>query len=165
MGCKVNQVESEALYRKLEERGFFMTEDPEEAEITVLNSCVVTGHSEKKANRVLRKALETSKHVVAMGCFVPPQDLVEKITIIGNEEKDHAADIITELSGFRGEGVKSHYTQNTRAFLKIQDGCNQFCSYCIIPYMRGRERSLSLEEILKDVHYAVSEGQIGRAHV
>lgn len=158
LGCKVNQVESETLHRKLEERGFIMTE--EDADVTILNSCVVTAQSEKKANRILRRALEESQHVIAMGCFVPPQDLLEKVHIIDNADKDRAAQIITDITGYRGEGIFSDFTQNTRAFLKIQDGCNQFCSYCIIPYMRGRERSLSLDKILEDVRFALAQGQV-----
>lgn len=174
LGCKVNQFESQAMLRQLEERGYEpVGESDASADITILNSCAVTAASEQKAvkliHRIRREAPETV--IVLTGCMAQTQPecggrLSEVDIILGNKRR---SDIIPTLDRYFSDNKKiisveeyrrkdeyedlvvDDFSERTRAFLKIEDGCNRFCSYCIIPYARGRVRSSSLEYITKEV--------------
>lgn len=175
LGCKVNAYETEAMRQALEENGYDIVSFNEKADIYIINTCTVTNIADRKSRQMLHKAKKLNKDaiVVAVGCYV--QAAGEELNkdeaidiIIGNNNKSDIVSILeayyeTEANNMFIEDLsgKAQYDEmkmttvgeHTRAFVKIQDGCNQFCTYCIIPYARGRIRSRSLkdlgEEILK----------------
>ena len=178
LGCKVNQYETNAMTQKFQEAGYEIVN--ENAEIYIVNTCTVTNMSDRKSRQVLRRFKDKNKEaiVVAVGCYaqVAKQELEEMPEIdiaLGNEEKK---DIVKYVEKFIEEknklieiddiGVKREfndmgqitYTEKTRAVIKIQDGCNQFCSYCIIPYARGRVRSRNQKSILEEITQIAQKG-------
>ena len=186
LGCKVNIYETEAMQELMQRAGYSIVDFDDKADIYVVNTCSVTNMADRKSRQMLHKAKKDNPEaiVVAVGCYVQAaaksikQD--EKIDIIiGNNMKNKIADIINnyyehqdpdtvDISGdfvldiskikeYEEFRVLKH-KEHTRAFIKIQDGCNQFCSYCIIPYTRGRVRSRSIEEIEKEVRDLVNVG-------
>ncbi|WP_459128652.1 tRNA (N(6)-L-threonylcarbamoyladenosine(37)-C(2))-methylthiotransferase MtaB [Guggenheimella bovis] len=155
LGCKVNTFESEELKRELSDYGYTITE--EESDLVVINGCSVTHVADTKSDKEVRRALKTGAKVVLMGCHEPKGDLLKDILFIPNEEKHRVVQMILDTFG-RGEKVSPYVDQYTRSFVKVQDGCNNFCSYCIIPYMRGREVSYPLDSILSDVALQVERG-------
>ena len=186
LGCKVNIYETEAMQELMQRAGYSIVDFDDKADIYVVNTCSVTNMADRKSRQMLHKAKKDNPEaiVVAVGCYVQAaaksikQD--EKIDIIiGNNMKNKIADIINnyyehqdpdtvDISGdfvldiskikeYEEFRVLKH-KEHTRAFVKIQDGCNQFCSYCIIPYTRGRVRSRSIEEIEKEVRDLVDVG-------
>lgn len=186
LGCKVNIYETEAMQELMQKAGYSIVDFDDNADIYVVNTCSVTNMSDRKSRQMLHKAKKDNPDavIVAVGCYVQAaaksikQD--EKIDIIiGNNMKNKIADIINDyyehqdpntvdISGdfvldiskikeYEEFRVLKH-KEHTRAFIKIQDGCNQFCSYCIIPYTRGRVRSRSIEEIEKEVRDLVNAG-------
>ncbi len=173
LGCKVNAYETEAMRQSLEENGYKIVAFNEKADIYIINTCTVTNIADRKSRQMLHRAKKLNKEaiVVAVGCYV--QAAGEKLKedeaidiIIGNNNK---SDIVSILDAYfessscnvfiedisKGsdydEMEMSTMGEHTRAFVKIQDGCNQFCTYCIIPYARGRIRSRSLEDIRREV--------------
>lgn len=173
LGCKVNQYESEAMLLMLEGYGFSLAEADEEADVFIVNSCTVTAESNRKVRQLLRRMRKENPTAVSVltGCM--PQAFPEEAEalpdtdiIIGTKNRAALPQHITSFLAARqriiditphenGESfeqmqVKS-FGERTRAFLKIQDGCNRFCSYCIIPYARGRLRSKPLEDIKTEV--------------
>lgn len=167
LGCKVNQCESEKLESELLDMGHQIS-FLENADVFVINTCTVTQVADKKSRQMIRRAKRNNPNVlvVAMGCFVEQLGEEEKENlkidcIIRNEDKIKASQILNELTNSRFqnkiEDSKSLFEGNTRTHLKIQDGCNQFCSYCIIPYVRGRSVSRPIEEILKEVRIAAQK--------
>lgn len=173
LGCKVNQYESEAMLKSLNAAGFLTAEDCEPADIIVVNSCAVTSVSEQKTQKLVRRARRENKHavIVLTGCV--PQAFPnigdkypEADIILGNKSRaalvpaveqflnNHMRIIMIDEYGkadkYEELSVPS-YQKRTRAFIKIEDGCNRFCSYCIIPYARGRVRSRSIEDITREV--------------
>lgn len=186
LGCKVNIYETEAMQELMQKAGYSIVDFDDNADIYVVNTCSVTNMADRKSRQMLHKAKKDNPDavIVAVGCYVQAaaksikQD--EKIDIIiGNNMKNKIADIINDyyehqdpntvdISGdfvldiskikeYEEFRVLKH-KEHTRAFIKIQDGCNQFCSYCIIPYTRGRVRSRSIEEIEKEVRDLVNVG-------
>ena len=186
LGCKVNIYETEAMQELMQKAGYSIVDFDDKADIYVVNTCSVTNMADRKSRQMLHKAKKDNPDavIVAVGCYVQAaaksikQD--EKIDIIiGNNMKNKIADIINDyyehqdpntvdISGdfvldiskikeYEEFRVLKH-KEHTRAFIKIQDGCNQFCSYCIIPYTRGRVRSRSIEEIEKEVRDLVNAG-------
>lgn len=181
LGCKVNQYETNAMIQKFQEAGYeIVSIDEEIADIYIVNTCTVTNMSDRKSRQVLRRLKDKNKDaiVVAVGCYaqVAKQELgkIPEIDIVlGNEEKK---DIVEYVERFMLENNKLieikdignqkefkdmgqiTYTEKTRAVIKIQDGCNQFCSYCIIPYARGRVRSRSQESILNEITQIAQKG-------
>ncbi len=163
LGCKVNQYESQAMLSDLLNHGYEAAADGEEADVVVINSCTVTASSDQKVRQTVRRARNDHPHsaIVLTGCM--PQAFPEKSAklseadiVIGNrergalrkyldryfEEKERIVEIVPHAAGEPFEPMcVSEYHERTRAFLKIEDGCNRFCSYCIIPYARGRVRS------------------------
>ncbi len=181
LGCKVNAYETEAMRRQLIEGGYEIVPEGEAADVYIVNTCTVTNIADQKSRQMLHRAKKQNPNavVVAAGCYVqargeevladPAVDL-----IIGNNQKgqllalleDYFADrkgknaVLSDLSGpscyeeLDTGGTESH----TRAFLKVQDGCNQFCSYCIIPYVRGRVRSRRPEDVIGEVERLAAAG-------
>ena len=186
LGCKVNIYETEAMQELMQRAGYSIVDFDDKADIYVVNTCSVTNMADRKSRQMLHKAKKDNPEaiVVAVGCYVQAaaksikQD--EKIDIIiGNNMKNKIADIINnyyehqdpDIVDISGDFVLDiskikeyeefrvlKHKEHTRAFIKIQDGCNQFCSYCIIPYTRGRVRSRSIEEIEKEVRDLVNVG-------
>ena len=178
-GCKVNQYETNGMREKFIEKGYEIVDFNDVADIYIVNTCAVTNIADKKSRQILRRAKIHNKNaiVVAMGCYAQvAQKEIEKIQevdlIIGNvgkkdiveyverfinkKQKNNIKDIEDEKK-FADFGIVSH-SEKTRMEIKIQDGCNQFCSYCIIPYARGRIRSRSKESILQEVQKNQEKG-------
>ena len=165
LGCKVNQYESEAMQKLFEAAGYEVTEKISAADVVVVNTCTVTAVSSQKSRQMIRRAAKENCVVVVVGCYA--QSAPEEISkidgvdvIIGTKDRTRIVEFVEAAINRREkifqvgnvEDIKDfeelpHTPHRTRAFLKIEDGCNNFCSYCIIPYVRGRVRSRSLESI------------------
>ncbi len=188
LGCKVNAYETEAMAELLKNRGYEIVPFGAEADIYIINTCTVTNIADRKSRQMLHKAkkLNPDAVIVAAGCYVQAteQELKQDDSvdiIVGNNRKKEIADIIEEyqrnLEEERNAPKKKgiHVEENrilkdyenltidsmeehTRAYMKIQDGCNQFCTYCIIPYARGRVRSRKLPDIIKEVERLTASG-------
>ncbi len=173
LGCKVNQFETEAMTELLENSGFKVVHQDENSDIYIINTCAVTKESERKSRQFINKAkrLNPNALVVAVGCSVQlnghklNEDTSVDI-IIGTKNKGDIANIIlnklnniehdSNIDGFNGkecfEELKiTSVHDKTRANIKIQDGCSQYCSYCIIPYVRGPIRSRNHDDIVQEV--------------
>ena len=180
LGCKVNQYESNAMAQEFKNAGYKVVHEGEEADIAVVNTCTVTNMADRKSRQLLRriKKLNPNTIVVAVGCYIQvAKDKVEQIPeidlVLGNNEKK---EIVKYVEKYLDEQKKlekvtdvmhqkdfidfgsTTYTEKTRAEIKIQDGCDRFCSYCIIPYARGRVRSRKPENILEEVTKIVDGG-------
>lgn len=180
LGCKVNQYESEAMLSSLLKNGFTAAADDEQADVVVLNSCTVTAESDRKVRQIFRRAKKDNPDAVMVlsGCMAQafPEDaqrLEEADIILGTSNRARLLpDLLTFLSTRQrivdiephtnGETFESLQVENfsgrTRAFVKIEDGCNRFCSYCIIPYARGRVRSKPLEDLKAELHALADNG-------
>ena len=168
LGCKVNGYETEAMQKLLEEDGYEIVSFHEKADVYVINTCTVTNIADRKSRQMLHRArkLNPDAVIVAAGCYVQAQEeagtKIEGIDIlIGNNQKKNLIALLHDYE--QHEDVKAVIDINhtgefeelyvdsagdhTRAYIKIQDGCNQFCTYCIIPYTRGRVRSRKIEDI------------------
>ena len=163
LGCKVNSVESESITELFRKRGHKIVKDG--AEFVVINTCCVTGEAEAKSRQAIRKALKTGAKVAVMGCYgqLAPDTLKEigVSVIVGTSERKSIVDKVEEIYNRHGIGRQvleisndyedlPHVPSKTRAFMKIQDGCNGKCTYCIIPKVRGTSRSRSLESIIEE---------------
>ncbi|MBI2847200.1 MAG: tRNA (N(6)-L-threonylcarbamoyladenosine(37)-C(2))-methylthiotransferase MtaB [Chloroflexi bacterium] len=167
-GCKLNQAESDALARRFAKAGYVLVGPNERADVYILNTCTVTHIADRKARHWLRWAhrLNHNACVIATGCYAErsPRELsqiqgVHKV--IGNQDKERLVEKIEALLSRRGPEIQETLvfgSFKTRAFVKIQDGCNQFCSFCVIPLTRGRERSLPISGVLEEVRARVAEG-------
>jgi len=164
LGCKMNEVESESLLRGLEELGYEVTEELGAADLYLLNTCAVTAEAEKKSRQAvarMRKYNPTAP-VVVCGCAAQndPRAFAEKegVTLVtGAQRKDRVLALLRERGIFceSDEGfceLPAPRRTKTRAYLRIQDGCNRFCSYCLIPYLRGRSRSRSAASVLYEAN-------------
>lgn len=164
LGCKVNQYESEGIIRLLDEMGYETTSLPEKADVYIINTCAVTNEAEKKSRHLVSKCLNINKNarVIICGCASEnnPKQFDNKKNIIyitGTSNKYKVIDAIENDLGINiykssdifEDGIIPKKIR-TRMFLKIQDGCNHFCSYCIIPYLRGRSRSKKISEVRND---------------
>ncbi len=180
LGCKVNQYESQAMGEALTKRGFTLTQNEKEADIFVVNSCTVTAMADSKTRQTVRRYKKLNPHgiVVLTGCM--PQaypeksaELTEADIILGNKTNESLCDTLEDYikGGIRKININIHKTgdpfcgdtisrfeERTRAYVKIQDGCNRFCSYCAIPYARGRVRSKPLEVIKSELEILASNG-------
>ena len=182
LGCKVNAYETEAMQQQLEERGYEIVPFDQKADVYIINTCSVTNIADRKSRQMLHRAkkLNPEAVVVAAGCYVQvasdalkEDDSVD--IIVGNNNKARLADILEEYMKDR-QGDEGGYVldiarareyeelhvsrlgEHTRAFIKVQDGCNQFCSYCIIPYARGRVRIRKPEDVEAEVKGLVARG-------
>ena len=183
LGCKVNQYETDAMYGMLKEAGVMMVDPKEAADIYIVNTCSVTNMAERKSRQMLHRAKKKNPDVVvvAVGCYaqVGKEELSKDTNIdliIGNNKKKDLIHILEEHMGEKESAAESievidiahdqeyeslHVEQlkeHTRAYIKVQDGCNQFCSYCIIPYARGRVRSRKMEEVLEEITNLTKHG-------
>ncbi|OUP02857.1 tRNA (N(6)-L-threonylcarbamoyladenosine(37)-C(2))-methylthiotransferase MtaB [Drancourtella sp. An210] len=179
LGCKVNGYETEAMQRLLEEDGYEIVPFHEKADVYVINTCTVTNMADRKSRQMLHRArkLNPDAVIVAAGCYVQAQEAkgqeIEGIDIlIGNNQKKNLLKLlkahldkqevkdvidINHTDEFEELYIDSA-GEHTRAYIKVQDGCNQFCTYCIIPHVRGRIRSRNPEEIVKEVKRLAEAG-------
>ena len=179
LGCKVNQYETNAMSQKLIEEGYKIVEHTQKADIYIINTCTVTNMSDRKSRQMIRRAKEINPEaiIIAVGCYVQvAKKEIEKIKEIdlalGNEEKVDIVKYCNEIiqknkkeeiadvmqSRKFAEFGETSYTEKTRAVIKVQDGCDRFCSYCIIPYARGRVRSRNPENVVKEIKDIASKG-------
>lgn len=180
LGCKVNAYETEAMQELLEKNGYEIVPFKEGADIYIINTCTVTNMADRKSRQMLHKAKKMNPDavVVACGCYVQAQaengEIDECIDIVvGNNKKKDIIEILAEYEESKqptkevldinrtNEYEEMNLTktaEHTRAYLKVQDGCNQFCSYCIIPYARGRVRSRSYESVIAEVQKLAENG-------
>lgn len=180
LGCKVNQFESASFLSALEDRGVTIVPFSHKADIYIINTCAVTAKAGAQSRQLIRKALKTNPdaRLVVTGCYaqVASQDVLEigewSLCIVGNGFKHRLVDIVLsnkqcDLEMHMGDiGRRKEicllpvrrFQGRTRAFLKLQDGCDNFCTYCIVPYARGRSRSLSLQAALDQVEVFANEG-------
>ena len=175
LGCKVNTYESEYVMSLFKKKGYEIVSDM--ADIYVINTCSVTNMSDVKSRKIINKVRRENKDsiIVVMGCMIEAHkdyqnDLVD--IIIGNKDKSKVVELVEEyLKTHEKKKILykdfdlsfedmfiSHMNSHTRAFVKIQDGCENFCSYCIIPYTRGRQRSKKKETVLKEIETLVLNG-------
>ncbi len=171
LGCKLNQAETELFARQLAAAGYDLVSPTEETDIYILNTCTVTHIADGKARHRLRLAHRRNPTalVVATGCYAQraPQELgqIEGVgLVLNNDEKPHLLRLL-EKSGClrnpvstRDATVSPYSGSRTRAFIKVQDGCQSFCAYCIVPLVRGRERSLPIDQIVAEVRQRTSVG-------
>ena len=180
LGCKVNQYESQAIGESLKKRGYEIAEAKDSADVVIVNSCTVTAESDRKTRQAVRRFKRQNPHgiVVLTGCM--PQaypdkakELLEADIVLGNKNNKDLPDILEnyirygsrafEVSehktgdGFQGDTITA-FDERTRAYVKIQDGCNRFCSYCVIPYARGRVRSKPLDELKAELRNISANG-------
>ena len=180
LGCKVNAYETEAMQEMLEQAGYTIMPFKEGADVYVINTCTVTNIADRKSRQMLHRARKMNPDaiVVAAGCYVQAQaehgEIDECIDIvIGNNKKKDLIPLLEQYFQKREkenavidinhtkEYEELHLSKtggHTRAYIKVQDGCNQFCTYCIIPYARGRVRSRSLESVLEEVRNLAAHG-------
>ena len=180
LGCKVNGYEMDVMQQMLQECGYKIVPFDEAADIYIVNTCTVTNIADRKSRQMLHRAKKRNPDavVVAVGCYVQTAENAAKQDdaidlAIGNNRKKDLIPILEEYmynrehseavidinhTGEYEEMTLTHTAEHTRAYIKIQDGCNQFCSYCIIPYARGRVRSRREEDILREVRGIVAAG-------
>ena len=182
LGCKVNAYETEAMQELLEQAGYQIVPFEEQADVYIINTCTVTNVADRKSRQMIHRARKKNPGavIVAAGCYVQTKDTAgldaDIDIVIGNNKKKEIARVLEDYFRERGAGAKkierldightseyedltvSHTAGHTRVFLKVQDGCNQFCSYCIIPYARGRVRSRSREEVVAEVRRLAERG-------
>ena len=186
LGCKVNAYETEAMEQMLEAAGYEIVPFAPGADVYVINTCSVTNIADRKSRQMLHRAkkMNPSAVVVAAGCYVQAagKELAEKDEavdiVIGNDRKNELPEILERYFAGREEGEETEdvylkdlvspteyeelhidrVAEHTRAFIKVQDGCNQFCSYCIIPYTRGRVRSRRPEDVVKEIRGLAAAG-------
>lgn len=180
LGCKVNTYESEAMLKLFIEKGYNEVNFDENADVYVINTCTVTNTGDSKSRQMIRKAIRQNKNAVicVVGCYsqiasheVASIDGVH--IVLGTQYRQRIVDFVEEFQKERKQIIKvddvmnlkkfedldiDMFTKNTRAFLKIQDGCNNFCTYCIIPYARGAVRSREKESVLKQTQALVDHG-------
>ena len=177
LGCKVNMYESEYVINKLKEHNYIIKDFNDICDIYIINTCSVTNTSDTKSKKMIKQAINRNKDacVVAMGCFIEANkdykiDGVD--IIIGNKDKSKIIELLDEYfktkkqitrlyneekKEFENMEIKD-FPGRTRAFVKIQDGCENFCSYCIIPYVRGKCRSKDQDKVLKEINELVNNG-------
>ena len=180
LGCKVNQYETQAMLNQLLQGGFSACQTGEDADIILLNSCTVTSTSDHKVNQTLHKARREHPHavIVLTGCMPQAfpelaEDLTDADIVLGNSNRSsllphilqylstrqRIIDIVPHQTKEKFESMSvENFYERTRAFIKIQDGCNRFCSYCIIPYARGRVRSKPLDDLIAEVTQLAEKG-------
>ncbi len=179
LGCKVNQYETEAMEELFSASGYEIVPYSQPADIYIINTCSVTSMGDSKSRRMIRRARKTNPEaiIVVTGCYAQtaPEEVlaIEGVNlVVGNQEKSKIVEKVEKLA----DNIKvndvldimhthefeqlniTHYDNRTRAFIKIQDGCSQFCSYCIIPYARGPVRSRTESEILDEIRTLTSHG-------
>lgn len=180
LGCKVNAYETEAMQHLLEEAGYEIVPFTQKADVYVINTCSVTNMADRKSRQMLHKAKKNNPDsiVVAAGCYVQTseKEVLNDLSVdivVGNDRKhdlvrlleeyslDSVNDTVDDINDGKHDFEELFIDQtkeHTRAFIKVQDGCNQFCSYCIIPYARGRVRSRRFENVIAEVERLAANG-------
>ena len=175
LGCKVNAYETEAMQEMLENHGYEIVPFKEGADIYIINTCTVTNMADRKSRQMLHRAkkLNPDAIVVATGCYVQAQEENGQVDecidiIIGNNKKkdlieileNHTPKSVIDINHTKEyeEMHLSKTAEHTRAYIKVQDGCNQFCTYCIIPFARGRVRSRAKEDVIREVTDLANNG-------
>ncbi len=180
LGCKVNTYETESVWELFEQKGYERVDSKEFSDVYIINTCTVTNSGDSKSRKAIRKLIKQNPEAViaVMGCYSQMSaDEVLSIDgvdiVIGTKHRENLVNLVeeflrdrarinevTDISRYRvfDEVHVTHFTENTRAFLKIQDGCNNYCSYCIIPFARGPVRSRSKDSILKEANDLVMNG-------
>ena len=172
LGCKLNQAESELLARQFAEAGYRLVSPTDEADVYILNTCTVTHIADSKARHRLRLAHRQNPEalIVATGCYAeraqPELAQIEGVDLVlDNEEKPHLLRLLRESGRLgnpaqvQGDLTSRHYDSfRTRAFIKVQDGCHDFCAYCIVPLVRSREESLPVDQIVDEVRHRLAQG-------
>ncbi|MFQ5924736.1 MAG: tRNA (N(6)-L-threonylcarbamoyladenosine(37)-C(2))-methylthiotransferase MtaB [Dehalococcoidia bacterium] len=165
LGCKLNQAESESLARQFAEAGYRLVQPSDGADIYILNTCTVTHIADRKSRHLLRLAQRRNPNalVIATGCYAEraPEELacVEAVDIVlGNEEKAHLLQVFGRAMASPTSALGPSPMLRTRSLVKIQEGCNQFCSYCIVPLVRGQGRRLPTGEVVAEVRARVGLG-------
>lgn len=180
LGCKVNAYETEAMQHLLEEAGYEIVPFTQKADVYVINTCSVTNMADRKSRQMLHKAKKNNPDsiVVATGCYVQTseKEVLNDLSVdivIGNDRKhdlvrlleeyslDSVNDTVDDINDGKHDFEElfiDRTKEHTRAFIKVQDGCNQFCSYCIIPYARGRVRSRRFENVIAEVERLAANG-------
>jgi threonylcarbamoyladenosine tRNA methylthiotransferase MtaB len=180
LGCKVNAYETEAMQQLLEEAGYEIVPFSQAADVYVINTCSVTNMADRKSRQMLHRAKKQNPDavVVAAGCYVQTKEQEVKTDesvdlVIGNNKKHELVSMLDAYFAGKEESAVidindgrqeyealflTHTAEHTRAFVKVQDGCNQFCSYCIIPYARGRVRSRKLADVCREVEALAEKG-------
>ena len=180
LGCKVNQYETEYMAETLKNAGFEIVSPSEQADYYIINSCTVTSTADQKTRQNVRKfkRLHPNSTVILTGCMPQAfpkqaQELEQADIILSNKNNDDILNLINEYNITRNRTIKiekhqtgdefssckiSHFNERIRAFVKIEDGCDRFCSYCIIPMSRGRVRSKSLDELKEEINMLAKNG-------
>ena len=181
LGCKVNQYETEAISEKFREKGYQVVDEREFADVYIINTCTVTSVADKKSRQYIRKMkkLNPGSVVAVTGCYaqIKPEEVaaVEGVDIVaGTNEKSRLTEYVEEfmqegqrqihikgyeeLDAYDDMGTITNTENRTRAYIKIQEGCNRFCTYCVIPYARGRVRSRPLGDIVSEAKQLVDAG-------
>lgn len=176
LGCKLNFAESAMLMQRFRERGYRTVDFDDEADVYIINTCSVTHVADKKCRQAIKKATHRGARVVVMGCYaqLKPEEIaaIEGVNLVlGTSEKFRVIDHVEAL--FSGNTTKIHscdifdvedfdasysITERTRAFLKVQDGCNYNCTYCTIPLARGISRNTSIEKIMQQAKTIAAQG-------
>ena len=178
LGCKVNQYETNGMIQEFKNKGYEIVEFDEVADIYIVNTCTVTNMADRKSRQMLRKVKELNSNsiLVACGCYAQvAKDELEKIPeidlILGTNEKKEIVKYVEEKSRIKNDIISDvlheeeytdfgdvTFTEKTRAVIKVQDGCDRFCSYCIIPYARGHIRSRKKESVISEITKIAEEG-------
>lgn len=182
LGCKVNKYESDAMAEKLQTAGMQVVDSEEYADVYIVNTCSVTNMAQRKSRQMLRRAKKKNPNalIIAAGCYVNAEheELLQENfvdVLVGNNRKNEIVQVVSEY--YSDEGEQDYYLDinqtkeyeemgcldmsvmnHQRAYIKIQDGCNQFCSYCIIPYTRGRVRSRNPKQIITEIEKLAQDG-------
>ena len=177
LGCKVNTYESEYIINELKKNGYIIKSFDDICDVYIINTCTVTNNSDSKSKKIIRQAIRRNKDacVVAMGCFIASHMDYKEAgldIVLANKDKSKIVELLDEyfdkkeqiidlydkrLTDFEDMYITS-FPGRTRAFVKVQDGCDNFCSYCIIPFVRGKCRSKDYDTVIKEVTELVNNG-------
>ena len=180
LGCKVNQYETNAMEQQFIQNGYKIVENTEKADIYVINTCTVTNMADRKSRQMLRRVKEINQSavIVVCGCYAQVakkelEQIPEVDIILGINEKNKIVQIVEEYLANKDNIIEVAdvskqkefldfgdvtYTEKNRAVIKVQDGCNMFCSYCLIPYARGRIRSRKIENVVSEIEKIAKQG-------
>ncbi len=181
VGCKVNQYDTQAMAEQFISRGYQVVDESEKADCYIINTCTVTNLADRKSRQFIRRVRKRAPEacVAVTGCYsqVKPEELwaMPEVDIVtGNGDKPHLVDLVEEalkekkriykvlpyeaLSEYTDRGIILNMEGRTRAYIKIQEGCNRFCSYCLIPFARGQVRSRAPEEVVEEAKALIDHG-------
>lgn len=180
LGCKVNQYETNAMEQQFIQNNYKIVENTEKADIYVINTCTVTNMADRKSRQMLRRVKEINQSavIVVCGCYAQVaktelEQIPEVDVILGINEKNKIVQIVEEYLSSKNNIIEVAdvskqkefldfgdvtYTEKNRAVIKVQDGCNMFCSYCLIPYARGRIRSRKIENVVSEIEKIAKQG-------